>query len=116
MITPEELLKNIDQQIDDIKVVIIDLIGEHLETRAYSLKEMQAIPYELDYQVGLNFDEKTVHDFIKFKKYIVEEIIKDYACSGWTVWTEEKKGACVLHFATEKIMKYRESCKVGYDK
>ena len=55
--------------------------------------------------------------YLRFQNDIVEAIQKDYVSAGWIVEAvRENDGKMVLNFATEKIMKHRESCKTGYDR
>lgn len=115
MITPEEVLDEVSQDVQNIKMQIIIEIDDFIKARARQLKDLQIIQYEIDYQMELNADKDFLKKYNQLRQYVIKEIIDDYESSGWIVQEHESKpGIIVLDFATEKIMKHQESLKDGW--
>lgn len=114
MITPEEVLNDIAQDVIQIKMQIIPEIDDFIRVRARQLKDLQIIQYEIDYQMDLNADKEFIKKYSQLKEYVIKELIDDYNSSGWMVTEEITNSKTILNFATEKIMKHIESCKTGY--
>jgi hypothetical protein len=109
MITPDEILDDVNQEIEGIKAEIIEDIDTFIKLRATQLKDLQVIQYEVDYQLELNADKSFLKRYKQFRSYIVQEIVSDYETVGWIVKSHIINGQTVLNFATEKIVKHRES-------
>lgn len=109
MITPEEVLLGMDEEIHIIKNKIIVEIDDFIKVRGKQLKDMQIIQYEIDYQMSLIDGDTFFERYSRLRTYIIDELITDYTDAGWVIWDDEPNGQKVLNFATEKIMKHRES-------
>ena len=108
MITPDEILNDVNQDVQNIKVPIIDDIDSFVKARARKLKDLQIVQYEIDYQMNLLGDKEFKDKYNQLKEYVIKEIIDDYESFGWIVEEKMESGKTVLNFATEKIMKHLE--------